>query len=118
MSDFYGNLQSTALKLLAKFGQGSVSYLEPGVSIGTEWEPVVGQCIEHTLDATVSGVGSMYRGSTLVRESDLVVITAPFSVTPELSGSMMIDGKPYEIVMIEAKPGAGTVIAWRIVVRA
>ena len=124
MSDFYGRLQGTASRLMAQFSQGHVVYTITGPSTGPEWNPAPGAPVSYTLDATVAVVGTVdggfnrYVDGTLILATDMLVTCAVFAVEPSLAGTITIDGKACQIVRVDKVPGAGTVIAWRIFVRA
>lgn len=118
MSDFYGRLQGTASRLMAKFSQGQVVYTITGAPTGPEWNPTPGAPVSYTLDATVQGVEADYVDGSLILATDKQVTCAVFAVEPSLAGTITIDGKVCQIVRVDKVPGAGTVIAWRIFVRA
>ena len=115
---FYGDMQGIASELLKEFKQGVVAYMEPGAVTGPDYAPVIGPEVEHVLDAAVSGVGGMYRDSTLIRQTDKLVTAAVFGAVPTMAGAIVVDGQRLQIVQIKAVPEAGTVICWKIVVRA
>ncbi len=118
MSDFYGRLQVTASRLMAKFKQGQVVYTITGAPTGPAWNPTPGAPVSYTLDATVQGVEADYVDGSLILATDKQVTCAVFAVEPSLAGTITIDGKVCQIVRVDKVPGAGTVIAWRIFVRA
>lgn len=118
MSGFYGRLQGTASRLMAKFSQGQVVYTITGAPTGPEWNPTPGAPVSYTLDATVQGVEADYVDGSLILATDKQVTCAVFAVEPSLAGTITIDGKVCQIVRVDKVPGAGTVIAWRIFVRA
>ena len=118
MSDFYGRLQGTASRLMAKFSQGQVVYTITGAPTGPAWNPTPGAPVSHTLDATVQGVEADYVDGSLILATDKQVTCAVFAVEPSLAGTITIDGKACQIVRVDKVPGAGVTIAWRIFVRA
>ena len=118
MSDFYGRLQGTASRLMAKFSQGQVVYTITGAPTGPAWDPTPGAPVSYTLDATVQGVEADYVDGSLILATDKQVTCAVFAVEPSLAGTITIDGKVCQIVRVDKVPGAGAVIAWRIFVRA
>ena len=117
MSDFYGRLQGTASRLMAKFKQGQVVYTITGAPTGPEWNPTPGAPVSYTLDATVQGVEADYVDGSLILATDKQVTCAVFAVEPSLAGTITIDGKVCQIVRVDKVPGAGTVIAWRLICR-
>ena len=44
-------------------------------------------------------------------------LNAPKDVAPSNSGVIIVDGKEHQIVRIDAIPGAGTPVAWRVFIR-
>ena len=118
MTDFYGRLQGTASRLMAKFKQGQVVYTITGAPTGPAWNPTPGAPVSYTLDATVQGVEADYVDGSLILATDKQVTCAVFAVEPSLAGTITIDGKVCQIVRIDRLPGAGTVIAWRFFCRA
>ena len=83
MADFYGRMQGTASKLLAKFKQGAIQYV-PIVDGATEYDPKVdGTPID--LDATASGVAAEYVDD-LVSSSDIQLSVAVFGTVPSKDG--------------------------------
>ena len=118
MAEFYGRLQGTASRLMQRFKQGIVTYTITGPDTGPEWAPIPGAPVTYALDATVQGVGDMYRNSTLIRESDLLVTCAVFGAEPELTGTLSIDGAVMQIVQVQQVPAAGVPVAWKIIARA
>jgi len=115
----YDELQVVAQDVLAEFNQGTIRYGavtsgagaadEPGAS-SIEWVPLTG--------AVARGVQYRYVASGLAVASDKQVTTAvQTGVTPALKDFVEIDGVRYKIEAIEAKPGAGTVVANILIVR-
>ena len=118
MSDFYREMQGVASELLAEFSQGTVVYTITGAPTGPAWNPTPGAPVSYTLDATVQGVEADYVDGSLILATDKQVTCAVFGAEPSLAGTITIDGKVCQIVRVDKVPGAGTVIAWRIFVRA
>lgn len=103
---------------MVKFSQGQVVYTITGAHTGPAWNPTPGAPVSYTLDATVQGVEADYVDGSLILATDKQVTCAVFAVEPSLAGTITIDGKVCQIVRVDRVPGAGTVIAWRIFVRA
>lgn len=114
----YERMQGRAKELMSRYAQGDVRYLEPGAKSGDPWNPTRGAETEHQLAATVRGVSQQYVDGTHILASDLEVRCAEFGTEPETAGHIQIDGERLEIVDVQAIPAAGTVVAWRLVVRA
>jgi hypothetical protein len=114
----YGKMTSTASRLLKRFNQGSVRYIESAGDVGAAWDPIKGSDVYSTLAATVSGVSARYVDGKTVIATDLMVTAAVFDRVPTMSGRLEIDGKEVQIVKIMPKPAAGTVVVWNIICRA
>lgn len=97
--------------------QGDVKYISQGALTGDEWNPTIGAGTNYDLSAVVTGVSKKYIDGSLVLASDEMVTCAVFDVEPNASGKVSIDSKNYEIVRIIRTPSAGTVLAWKIIVR-
>ncbi len=118
MADIYDKAQALATRLLTKNKQGVITYNEPGSTTGDAWNPTEGAATAHTLNATASGVSKQYIDSKTILESDLMVTSAVFDVTPVMTGTVTVDGKEHQIISIKAVPAAGTTAAWRLIIRA
>lgn len=114
---FYQRMQDTASRLLKQFEQGVIIYNAPGTITGPAHSPVMGPPTPYTLDATASGVGQMYRNSTLIVETDKLVTAAVFPATPTVEGTVDIDGVTHQVVQVKQIPAAGLAVAWQIVCR-
>ena len=112
----YQRSQKTASRLLNQFSQGVVTYEDRIRTGGEDWAPIY-ETVSLPLDAAVKGVGQMFKDSSLINESDLLVTCAAFGATPTTSGSVMIDGARHTVVQVQQVPGAGVPVAWKIVVR-
>ena len=112
----YQRFQATASRLLKRFAQGTVVYEDRIRTGGEDWAPEY-DTVSLPLDAAVKGVGAMFKDSSLINESDLLVTCAVFGATPTTSGSVLIDGVRHAVVRVERVPGAGVPVAWQIVVR-
>jgi len=114
----YGKMTSTASRLMSRFNQGVIRYIEAGPATGPAWNPTPGADIATTLDATASGVAAQYVDGKTVLATDLMVTAAVFDRVPTMNGRLEIDGKELQIVNIMAKPAAGTVVVWSFICRA
>ena len=114
----YVGLQRRTIRIMSNASQGTVVYTITGAPTGPAWNPMPGAPVSYTLDATVQGVEADYVDGSLILATDKQVTCAVFAVEPSLAGTITIDGKVCQIVRVDKVPGAGTVIAWRIFVRA
>lgn len=111
---FYSEAQSTGTRLLKKFNQGTVRYLEPGEPTGPDYDPTPGTPTPYDVSATVRGVAQQYVQDGYINATDLQVNIGVFGARPTTSGTLEIDGKQHQIIRVDAVPGAGTVIVWRV----
>ena len=112
----YQRSQATASRLLSQFSQGVVTYQARVRTGGPDYAPEY-DTVNAPLDAAVKGVGQMFKDSSLINESDLLVTCAVFDYTPTTEGTVIIDELNYSIVQVTQVPAAGTPVAWKIVVR-
>ena len=112
----YQRSQATASRLLGQFSQGVVVYQDRVRIGGPDYAPEY-DTVNAPLDAAVKGVGQMFKDSSLINESDLLVTCAVFDATPTTEGSVLIDGRRHTVVQVQQVPGAGIPVAWKIVVR-
>ena len=101
---------------MADVAQGVVIYEDRIRTGGEDWAPTY-ETVSLPLDAAVKGVGQMFKDSSLINESDLLVTCAVFGATPTTKGSVLIDGRRHTVVQVQKVPGAGVPVAWKIVVR-
>ena len=120
MSAFYEEMAGIATELLGEFSQGTITLSKSGTSTPAPnpWEPpVTGDATPYTLKATARPVEEKFVDGTTIFSTDIEVTAAPFGSDPDPSDAITIDGKAYSIVTVMRIPAAGTVVAWKIVVR-
>ena len=118
MSDIYTRSQAMASRLMSRYGQGVVEYVVTEEEPGAEpWDPPTVTEARLPMDATVQGVQS-HRADSLVTMDDLVVTCSVFGVEPVVGGIVEIDGDQHQVLRVERIPSAGTVVAWRLFVKA
>lgn len=116
MADFYQEMQDTATGILDEFKQGTIvlTRITPGTpDPETPWIPVVDTTTDYTLKATVRGVSQNETGN-LILESDEVVVSSADIITPILSDTITVDGKPRALKKIKPVPAAGTPVAFQL----
>jgi hypothetical protein len=116
----YSRIQSTASRLLARFAQGTVTLTRttPGTpDPSTPWIPAAPTVATYTLDATVAAVGDKFVDGTTILATDRMVTAAAFGTEPGPGDTLSIDGKVVTIVKQMRVPAAGTLVAWRFIVR-
>lgn len=111
---FYDEMQGVATELMTEFQQGAVVYSHPGADTGDEWNPTPGTPTSYTLKATVRGVQAKYIEDGYISASDLEVTAAVFDVDPVQAGTVTIDGREHQIIRVDALPGAGVTVAWKM----
>lgn len=115
MASIYERSQATASKLLARFKQGEISYVEVS-TVGDAWNPT-NVDTTYSMDAVASGVAQNYVDNSAILATDLMVTCAVFDAEPNINGRLVIDGKTLQIIKVIKSPAAGTVIAWKIICR-
>lgn len=120
---FYEEMRDeVASPLLAEFAQGTVT-LTRSVDTGTPIDadaPWLGNVVTttvYTLDAVVKGVSKEFVDGTTILATDLEVTAAVFGAEPAPADTMAIDGQTVTIIKTMRVPAAGTIVAWKFVVR-
>lgn len=115
----YDDARNVATELLAEFAQGTVLYVTlthvPGATPDAPGTPVPS---ETAVNATVQPVSTRYvDGSHIVMTDKQVTIANDGSITPDMDGSLKIDGLTHKIIEIMPRPAAGDPVTWTIIVR-
>jgi hypothetical protein len=115
---FYDDMQAIATEVLTEFAQGVVKYVQIVPGNGPVDNPGPSTRNEFIIPATATGVQFKYVQTGLAVASDLQVI-APIDprFTPDLKGSVEIDGKPFKIVAVQPIPPAGTPVVNVLILR-
>jgi hypothetical protein len=114
----YGRMQSTATRLLDRFNQGNIVLTKVVTAPGpNEWTPGESTPAPHTLKATAKGVSAEYIDGTTIVATDLEITAAAFAAEPDMADTLTIDGKAVQVLRIIRLPAAGTLVAWKILVR-
>lgn len=103
MSNFYTRMQATSKRLINKFKQGSIIYNQPGVLGGDSWDPTIGTSTPHNVDG-VQAQGDKkkkYMEAGFIIGTDILLVVAPFDVSPDMAGTMSINGEEHQIIMID-----------------
>ena len=117
----YAKMQATASRLLDRFAQGTVTLTKPGATTPgpKSWDPpVLSEPVVYTLDATVKGVSAQFVDGTTILATDLEITAAIFGADPAPPDKVEIDGKAVVVLKTIRLPAAGTVVAWKFIVRA
>lgn len=126
MADIYDEMAEMAAELLAPtsqdgLGQGVIVLSKPGSTTppANPWEPpIVVEPETHTLKATAKGVSKEFVNGTTILATDIEITAAAFGADPDPADTLTIDGKVVTVVKIMRLPAAGTLVAWKWVVRA
>lgn len=116
----YGRMQKTATRLMERFKQGVVmiTRVTPGVpDPATPWIPVEGTTETFDLAATVKGVSAEFVDGATILATDLEVTAADFGSVLAPADQVAIDGKAVIVVKTIRIPAAGTLVAWKFIVR-
>lgn len=116
----YSRMQATASRLLDRFSQGTVTLTRtvPGTpNPETPWIPAAPTTTTYTLGATVAAVGDEFVDGSTILATDRMVTAAVFGAEPKPGDTLSIDGKAVTMVKQMRIPAAGTVVAWRFIVR-
>jgi hypothetical protein len=117
VADFYKRMQATASKLLAKFNQGSIEYVQLEQQSGANpWDPVQSNPVVYPVDATATGVDQRYL-TDLITQSDIQLNVAVFDVMPNKDGLFKLDGVEKQIIEIQKVPATGTTVSYKIFVK-
>lgn len=116
---FYSNLNSTAARLLAKYQQGIVEIGRPvSVPGANEWSTPTITTTWTPINAVVSGVSQKYVDGVNIVITDKQVLTQiPVAFDETAGDQVRIDGKVVAVLAVVDLPGAGEVVATRLLVR-
>ncbi|MDV3257745.1 MAG: hypothetical protein LOX97_08205 [Sphingomonas sp.] len=118
---FYDDMQAVATDVLTEFAQGAVTLtrVTPGeVDPEEPWVVPEPETTSYALKAAVRGVSQELVDGSEVVASDLMVTAAVPEIVPAMTDLLEIDGRAMTLVRIDAIPAAGTVVAYRLIVRA
>ncbi len=104
---FYDEMQQVASGVLQEFTQGIISYIRPKPTTGPVDDPVSGgePDVFQLAGAVANGVSKKYVDMGLAVATDLQVIAnVDPRFTPDMNGSMMIDGVKMKLLGIFQKP--------------
>jgi hypothetical protein len=117
----YDDLRSVSSELHAEFKQGVIQYVPVTVAAGARPDApgtsVKGAPV--TLNSVARPVSTKYVDSTSVVMTDKQLSLPNDGVTPapQLGHCIRIDGVDHKIIMLMARPAAGTPITWTAIVR-
>lgn len=111
---FYDEMRGVADDLLAEFAQGSVQLKRVATTPGENpWDPPTETAVTYPIKATVKRLHQRYENGVLIVETgDMVTFAVP-EVVPELTDTLVIDGKERVITNLTPIPPAGTVVAYK-----
>lgn len=114
----YDELQDVVRNVMADFKQGVVNYIKITPGNGPVDNPGQSVRTPYGINSSVTGVSQTYIAKGLAVASDLQVI-APVDprYTPDMKGSVEVDGIPHKITQIIKKPAAGTPVAYVLIIQ-
>lgn len=117
---FYEDMAGIASEVLAEFKQGSITLTktvpgEPDPS--TPWIPGEPVEVTYSIDATAKAVSEEFINGTTIVATDIEIVSAVFGADPDPADQMEIEGRPMTTIKVMRIPAAGTVVAWRFIVR-
>lgn len=132
----YARMQATADRLMTRFKQGAVLLTRTTIATGdpdTPWIPGAPTTDVYELRATAKGVSADLVDGTLIVATDLELTLGPKAVHTLTDGDpadgaevevevdaadvISIDGRAATVLRVIRLPAAGTLVAWRVVVR-
>lgn len=117
MADFYKRMQGTASKLLAKFNQGVIEYVQLEQQAGANpWDPVTSNPVAYPVSGTSKGPELRYQND-LITASDFQLNIAVFDVEPNKEGVFKLDGVEKQIIEIMKVPATGVTVSYKIFVK-
>lgn len=141
MADFYDEMAAMASELLAPtsrdgLGQGVITITRtvPGpVDPETEWIPGADTTTTYLMDGVAGSIGDEFVNGTTIFATDTMLTVAPTMTKTHVNGApvanevvltalqpgdvVSIDGGVVSIVKEMRLPKAGTLVAWKLVVR-
>jgi hypothetical protein len=124
----YARMQATADRLMQRFKQGTITLSRATSTVPDPNEPwnTVPTTAVFTLKATARSVEENFINGTSINASDIEITAGP-KATNEAGADVDLDVQPGDVVAIDGVsvstvevvriPAAGTLIAWKFVVR-
>lgn len=119
----YDEMQGVAQSLFAEFDQGGIVYQRLVPGNGPPDDPGPPMPVLTPIPGVAKGVSFKYIGTTaangtLIVGTDLqVTLPVQSSVVPDMADMVNISAVQHKIVQIIKLPAAGTVVAYRLIVR-
>lgn len=114
----YARMQGVATRLLTRFNQGVITLAKTTTAPGADpWTPGTPTTTTYTLQATAKGVSKEFIDGTTVVATDIEITAAAFGAEPDPADVLSIDGKAVTLLKVIRLPAAGTLVAWKLVVR-
>ena len=114
----YGRMAGVATRLLTRFNQGVITLTTAPPAPGADpWTPGAPTTATYTLQATAKGVSKEFIDGTSIVATDIEITAAAFGAEPDPADVLAIDGKMVTLLRVIRLPAAGTLVAWKFVVR-
>lgn len=99
-------------------GQGIITLTKTITAPGADpWTPGAATETSYTLKAAAKGVSKEFINGTTILGTDIEITAAGFGAEPDPADALAIDGKPVTVVKTWRVPAAGTLVAWKFIVR-
>lgn len=115
----YNRGRNLMTRLADKYVQGDAVYLQPGEMTGPEWNPVVGPDTEHPFNSFKASTNrkNQYVASGYIVESDVLLLAENLDFTPAMDGKVRLNGREYQIVMLDPITNVEPPVGWYIGIR-
>ena len=96
--------------------QGAMVYVQPGEATGPAYDPVIGPPTEHpVIGIKRSGKRkSQYVSDGYIVATDTLVMIAEFGTVPTVAGEFKINGRTFQVVMVDPITEEDPPIGWYI----
>jgi hypothetical protein len=114
---FYGGLQSTAARLLAKYGQNITFTRQASSSLNPVTGVVTSTPATYTGYGAAFGYGASEVDGVLVQMGDIRLLLEATDTAPEVDHTCVIDSKTYRVMDVKTSSPAGTVTHYTVQLR-
>lgn len=111
---FYGRLEETATRLIAKYGKTAT--LVKFVESGPAHNPTINES-PSDVELVETGYSLTNRNETLIQTGDKLGIISTAGLAPELADKIEIDSVRYSFVDVQPLNPGGTVLIYEFVAR-
>ena len=102
-----------------RFKQAGGTLIKEGAPTGPAYDPQPGISEEHEITGLfLRDVDTRYVMSGVAVSTDRQADVPHFAASPEIGDKLLVEGVTYDVVQVMRKPAAGTLVAWRLILRA